>query len=243
MLEIIAVIVLCQRNGRNAEIRGRSKGWAIGYTILLWIVFELLGAFVVTVLMLMTGEDAGMLTYVGALLGAGIGALLANAISKRGQPVMPDYGNLNSMETHFVQGAYPLAAPCEILVIREKSFNGKFAKFNVQLNGQSVGYVANKETLRLYTQTVQNVITANDALGMRMPTSVPFDAPPGGRVEIVMKGNRFLTERTRIYPGVMQPEGVPVQDPQQATWNTSCQNCGTWGFPPAPNCPSCGAPQ
>ena len=44
MLEVFAVIGLCRLNRKNAIARGRRPGGYIALTIILWILFEFVGA-------------------------------------------------------------------------------------------------------------------------------------------------------------------------------------------------------
>lgn len=44
MLEVFAVIALCKLNRKNAIARGRRPGGFIALTIILWLVFEFIGA-------------------------------------------------------------------------------------------------------------------------------------------------------------------------------------------------------
>ena len=81
MLEILLVWLLCKGNATKAKARGRSGGWAVGYTIILWLGMEFLGAVIGTVCYL------GYVTYVIALLFAGIGGLISWLITIRDDPI------------------------------------------------------------------------------------------------------------------------------------------------------------
>ena len=112
MLEVFAVISLCRVNRRNALARGRKPGGFIALTIILWIVFEIIGMIVGTIIL---GSDNGYLTVLLiALPCAGLGGLISFLIAKNcpqgnyvdpstiAKPVMtvgpngaPIYGNSN----------------------------------------------------------------------------------------------------------------------------------------------------
>ena len=199
MLEILAIIALCRVNSRNADMRGRSTAWAKGYTVLLWLFFEFGSAIFFIMLFDILGMDIGFLIYPLVLLGAGLGALLSWFVAKRGDPIREAAGNLSAGETAAIQNAQSLSRPCGVTVIREKSFVGMAVKIDIHLNGKSVGKVGNGETLSFSTDLLFNVVTANDAFGTRLNTSVSFDAPEGGSVEVFIKNPNFLPSQTKIY--------------------------------------------
>lgn len=82
MLEILFILLLCKGNTAKARSRGRSDGWAIGYTILLWVGMEFLGAIIGAAIHLPQIE-----MYVMALLFAGLGGLISWLIAKRDDPI------------------------------------------------------------------------------------------------------------------------------------------------------------
>lgn len=251
MLEILAIIMLCRANSRNADMRGRSTAWAKAYTVIFWVLFEILAAILLTIFSEITGVYLGFGQYFLALCGAGIGALISWLIAKRGEPVKTVYGNLTVNETAYVESGRPLSTPCEIVVVREKKFAGMAVAIGVTLNGRQAGSVRNGEAISFPTYSAQNVVTATDAFGIRFNTSVPFEAPDGGRVEIVMNASKFKPHLTRVYPAAppqyappqyAPPQYAPPPGPQWQPEQPSCPYCGAWGFAPAPNCPACGAP-
>ena len=77
MLEIIAIIALSRYIGRLAKEKNRKPGGYITMTVILWIVMELLGAVIGAIIF---GE--GIMVYLFAILGAGIGALISIAVAK-----------------------------------------------------------------------------------------------------------------------------------------------------------------
>lgn len=74
MIELIAIFFACRGIGRIARHRGRSPFPFQVLTVTLWILFEFLGAFVVTLVFV----DPSLLTvYTGALAGAFLSAFLS----------------------------------------------------------------------------------------------------------------------------------------------------------------------
>ena len=211
MLEIFALINLCRVNGNNAGLRGRGSGWAKAYTVILWFSFEIGSMFLAVIGFAILDLEIGLGIYLFGLMGAGLGALTSWLIAKRGALAMTPMGNLRPDEIPYVQSSVPLTAPCQVVVVREKAFIETGAKTSILHNGEPVGQVGIGESFMFSTNTSHNVVTANDGLGMRLPTCVPFDAPDGGRVEITMKSGQFKVQQTRIFPGPGQPQpaGAP----------------------------------
>jgi hypothetical protein len=89
MLEIIILFLMCRNIGTIVRKNGRN---AIGFQLALiglWIAGEILGGFVgAMVTMMVDGryEGVGVLTYLFALLGAGIGAFIAFRIARSTAP-------------------------------------------------------------------------------------------------------------------------------------------------------------
>ena len=97
MLEIIAVILLCSTNSKNAKARGKSGGAAIAYTLGLWFGGEILG-FAIGI-----GANEGEFTppvYIAALLFAVGGGVASYFIAKR--------GNLVAQQQPQMYGAPPI---------------------------------------------------------------------------------------------------------------------------------------
>lgn len=78
MLEIFAVVMLCKVNSKNAKARGRRPGGFIALTIILWVVFEILG--IVASALLFDDFDVGILLI--ALPCAALGGLISFLIAK-----------------------------------------------------------------------------------------------------------------------------------------------------------------
>lgn len=87
MLEFLAVFGLCKVNRRNAIARGRRPGGYIALTIVLWIVMEIIGVIVGTVLQysLFGERDSSGLNLFILIIAysfAGIGALISYLCAK-----------------------------------------------------------------------------------------------------------------------------------------------------------------
>ena len=77
MLEVFAVVSLCIVNKKNALARGRRPGGFIALTIVLWIVFELIGLIPAYII----SENRIIAMFIG-LMCAGIGGLISFLIAK-----------------------------------------------------------------------------------------------------------------------------------------------------------------
>lgn len=85
MLEIILLFFLCRRLGEILRAKGRSPGWYQFLLVVLWFGGELFGA-IVTVAVF---QVDGLALYLGAILGAAGGALLAFVIANSIPPMTP----------------------------------------------------------------------------------------------------------------------------------------------------------
>ena len=84
MLEVFAIISLCRVNKNNAIKKGRRPGGFIALTIILWVVFELIGAIIGFMIF---GTDASILvTMLVALPCAALGGLISFLITKNVSP-------------------------------------------------------------------------------------------------------------------------------------------------------------
>ena len=103
MLEIFALIFLCQYNSKSQKARGRSGGAAVAYTLGLWLGLEVVGAFVGAFVF-----GAEIAAYAFALLFAIIGGVVSLLISRRGpilQPTGMPYVNASTgQQTYYVPG-------------------------------------------------------------------------------------------------------------------------------------------
>ncbi|MBR1906474.1 MAG: zinc ribbon domain-containing protein [Clostridiales bacterium] len=84
MLEIFAIISLCRVNKNNAIKNGRRPGGFIALTIILWVVFELIGTVAGYIIL---GSDNGYLAVMLiALPCAALGGLISFLITKNVSP-------------------------------------------------------------------------------------------------------------------------------------------------------------
>ena len=113
MLEVFAVIGLCRLNRRNAIARGRRPGGYIALTIILWILFEFVGA-IFGILLFGRDNDTFTVMFV-ALPCAALGVLISFLIAKfgpRGDYVDPSvqpvnfYTNNNGMPMYGTGAQY-----------------------------------------------------------------------------------------------------------------------------------------
>lgn len=113
MLEVFAVIGLCRLNRRNAIARGRRPGGYIALTIILWILFEFVGA-IFGILLFGRDNDTFTVMFV-ALPCAALGGLISFLIAKfgpRGDYVDPSvqpvnfYTNNNGMPMYGTGAQY-----------------------------------------------------------------------------------------------------------------------------------------
>ena len=250
MLEIIAIIVLCQKNGQNAAIRGNNKIGTYVYTVLLWLGCELFAAIFTATVLDLVNADFGFLTYIGALLGALIGGWLSWFIASRGEPLPSSIGNLTAQEIDYLRVQGFLPTPCLIVVHREKSIVGSFVINSILLNGQVMAQVTNGKTVQFTTTNQRNVVSMNTNDGTRLSGSVVFDGLPGGRFEIFVTSNAIQTERTMVYPGApvaAPPTAVPAPElaapllPPDPGSSSYCRHCGALRDTSGEFCPNCGA--
>ena len=84
MLEIFAIISLCRVNKNNAIKKGRRPGGFIALTIILWVVFELIG--MVIGLFVFGTESSYLAALLIALPCAAFGGLISFLITKNVSP-------------------------------------------------------------------------------------------------------------------------------------------------------------
>lgn len=77
MLEIIGIILLCQKNSKNAAERGKKPAVYVVLTIILWVGFEFIGGRIGNAAGLGMGAYALALFF--ALIGGGISYLIAKS--------------------------------------------------------------------------------------------------------------------------------------------------------------------
>ena len=87
MLEILAIIYLCKKNGSIAEKKGYPPGRYKAFTALFWIGGEIAGG-IFAILLSSGSDDARGLAYLFALIGAVVGACLSRLMVNR-LPTVP----------------------------------------------------------------------------------------------------------------------------------------------------------
>ena len=218
MLEILGILMLCNKNKANALARGRKPGGFVGATIALWFGLELIGFLI--------GLAAGLETliaYVPGLVCAIIGGVISYLVAKNCKPgsyVPP----VNAISENIARYAQPLATPARIDIIRESSMVGAVVSWSFVLNGQSVGSLGNGKAMTAFTNQRQNILRATDAYGTEIAPYV-FDMENGSYAAIHFKANKFLPEHSSgilppTIPQSAQPQSVP---PQTAAF---CRTCG-----------------
>lgn len=234
MLEILCLMLLCNKNKANALARGRKPGGFTALTICLWFGLEIIG--------LIIGLSAGMGTgaYLLAMLLALFGGLISYLIAKNCKP-----GNYvppaQVLAGNIAQNAQPLDIPARVVLIRESSMVGMAVNWTFKLNGQPIGKLSNASTLFSSTACRQNILTAADAYGTEIKPFL-FDVESGGTAEIHFKTNRFLPERSSGILAPTVPAAPAVPPAPTPVWQPAfCQACGTALKSGARFCQNCGA--
>ena len=164
MIEIWLAFTLCKSIKNNALERGRKPGGFIALAIILWVVLELTG-FIIGAYF-----ELGYGSFIIAYSLVGIGAAISYNVAKHcreGDYVTPQ----EQLIRQFTEYYEPLAVTQEILITREKAFAGSAAKYEMILNGKSIGFVANGDTLHGFTDQRQNVLVARVNGGNDIPPS------------------------------------------------------------------------
>lgn len=94
MLEIFLVVYLSKKIGKILEEKGHKKGWYIAIFVVTWFASEIAGMLIGAVLF----ENAPVLMYVIALLGAGA-AYIANYYFAKSLPDLTLQGGLHNLNT------------------------------------------------------------------------------------------------------------------------------------------------
>ena len=229
MLEIIGIILLCNKNAANVIKRGRKPTVFVCLTVGLWLGMEALGALIGFT----SGLEAG--AYILALLFAAMGGLASYLIAKNARP-----GNYvpqaQAMAQQIADNAQALDSPAQITIMRERSMVGALVTWSFTLNSRPIGRLGNGKSLKASTAQRQNILRATDAYGTEIAPFV-FDVESGGAAEIHFKAIKFLPARSRgIFPATAPPSGsAPV--PEQASF---CHTCGKPFEQDASFCEKCG---
>ena len=89
-----------------------------------------------------------------------------------------------------------ISSPCTICVIRDPSTTKTEELFTVSINGHPVCRLGNNTYANFMTNEKQNTVTARDGSGMSLKKPITFLAMEGGFVEIHIKGDSFVPEKT-----------------------------------------------
>ncbi len=192
MLEIMAIIWLCNTNKKHAAQRGRKPGGFVALTVVLWVGLELLGL----VIGVSTGMEAFM--YLLAILFAGTGGLVSYLIAKNcrtGDYISPE----DKAIADIVNSPEYLDAPATIEIIRDKSMGGALAEYLMKLNGQRIAGIRNGGSITVQTISKHNILSTSDAYGREQKPLI-FDMASGGYATIHVKAGRFQRTSTGILP-------------------------------------------
>jgi hypothetical protein len=246
MLEIIGIILLCNKNAANALKRGRKPTVFVCLTVGLWLGMEALGALIGFT----SGLEAG--AYALALLFAAMGGFASYLIAKNAKP-----GNYvpqaRAMAQQIADNAQALDSPAQITIMRERSMVGALVTWSFTLNGRPTGRLGNGKSLTASTAQRQNILRATDAYGTEIAPFV-FDVESGGAAEIHFKANKFLPARSRgIFPATVPPSGSAPASEQASFCHTCgkpfeqaasfCEKCGTRRFVAQPASPQPASPR
>jgi hypothetical protein len=233
MLEILAIVWLCNKNKANALARGRKPGGFVGLTIALWFGLEFIG------ILVGMATEMGLGAYVLGLVLAIIGGVISYVVAKNVRP--GDYVAPSTiMAANVTQNAQQLTAPARIDIVRESSMVGAAVKWTFTLNGQELGRLGNGQAMTVYTSLSQNVLVAKDAYGTEI-TPLMFGAQSGGHAELHFKVNRFIPESST---GLLAADAAqPTAKDSLAQEAAFCIKCGTPIEQGMSFCLKCGAPR
>ena len=228
MLEIWAMMLLCNKNKANALARGRKPGGFVGLTVTLWIGMELLG------IVIGVAAELGMATYLLAILFAALGGLISYLIAKNcplGNYVLP----VNILAGNILQNAELLAQPARIDIVRGSSFVGAVVRWSFNLNGRDVGSLSNGQSLTVYTNQRQNILRATDSYGTEIAPLI-FDIQNGSYAEVYFKANKFIWKDSK---GIFPVREAEPKTPAEVV--DFCYACGSKFAPGSMFCTKCGA--
>lgn len=217
MLEVFLIMALCKSCKNNAIERGRKPGGFIALAIILWVVPEIIGLIIGYSLEMEYGS------FIIAYALVGIGVLISYNVAKhckKGDYVTPQ----EQLLRQFTEYYEPLPVESNITITREKAFSGSAARFDMVLNGRSLGLISNGDTLHGRTDQRQNILIARTAGGNDIPPFV-FQVADGCDADIHFAAGRFIPEHSTgivaygsavtINPAIAVPRYVPVVETQQ----------------------------
>lgn len=232
MLEILGIILLCNKNKANALARGRKPGGFVALTICLWVGLEIIGGAIGA------AAELGFGTYLIAIVMAAIGGVTSYLIAKNCKP-----GNYvppaQTMAQNIAKNAEPLSIPAQLTIVREGSMVGAAVSWSFFLNGNGIGSLGNGKMLSVATGLKRNMLVAKDVYGSELPPFV-FEVEPGANAQIHFKANKFLPEKSM---GVLPVSGVLQQSMGDAPAKPASQHEPTAAqTAQAAFCYKCGAP-
>jgi len=195
MLEILLLCWICQKIKVAALSRKRKPRLFTVMTVIVWFVFELIGCLVA-----LNSGVLGYSIYGYAFLFAAIGALICYIFTKlfpMGTYEIP----VTVSGDGRLPGAQMMPTQSNVIVVRDKSFSGVAASFEIVLNGHSLGKIKNGEQFSATTEYAQNIIVAKNGLYGNSSKPFIFSVSPGTTAEIHFKGGKF---QPKICTGCVQ---------------------------------------
>lgn len=187
MLEVLGLVLLINLNMKNATKRGRKPGLFAALTIILWVVFELLGALVVG----MTLREVSIVTYLIVIAFALVGGLISFLIAKNCKE--GDY-NPSAAQAQLLdqiaQQAKPLEIPAKILLVRDRSMVSAALPITFSLNGKTLCQLNNRASFAFEAAQSRNILIAVDQYGSQSKPLV-FDIESGAQAEIHFRPFKF----------------------------------------------------
>lgn len=221
MIEIICVIWLLNQNGKIAIARGQNPSKYRVITLGLWFGLEVLGTIAGTLIALTFAPNSKplMLAYAFGITGALLGALLSRVIVNRAplgnykpQDPFNNNGNMADNASYGYGNPYqttntaqnimskPLSAPATIHIVNEYYWNDN-SQDMFFLNGIPVCTLRQGTEYMFSTLSEKNVFTVGQPYLPNEDTEhcIRFIASENGRVEIVVKDGKIMTDRFQNY--------------------------------------------
>ena len=206
-------------------------------TVALWFVMEIIGAFLGVFIL---GESGA---YVFGLLFAALGGLISLLICKN-----VSFGTYVDPKAAYVQqvvsSSEKLNVPATLMIVRDKSAVGCAVSYDLCLNGNPIGQIANGMILNATTDLRQNIISIRDSFTGADLVQMPFMVNDGSNGEIHLKSGKFLPASCRgVYFENQQtkptynpalaaqavattPTSAPAPVQAQTSGDITCPHCG-----------------
>lgn len=104
-----------------------------------------------------------------------------------------------------------LTEPCTICIIREGTVQKSDELFTVSLNGYPACRLMNNSYVNIMTNRKQNTVTGRDGTGNSLKKPVSFMAVDSGYVELRIRGDSFIPEKTIG----RRPKGNPAAEEEK----------------------------